>query len=135
MNAYAGIDVACAKGKRLPIVIVTRGSDGLHLLPLREFGHCPPRGEGNVQAIETAFLQRFADETAAYLRVIERAFSMSIRRIAIDAPSRPRAAGDDERECERALRKERISYISTPSGDEFEAIRRKVKQHLASGGS
>ena len=52
MEAYAGIDVACAKGKRLPIVICTRGSDGLHLLPLSESVHRPPQAEGNAQAIQ-----------------------------------------------------------------------------------
>ena len=135
MNAYVGIDVACAKGKRLPIMICTRGSAGLRLLPLKEFAHHPPQGEGNAQAIHTAFLQRFADKTAAYLRAIEGAFGVTIRRIAIDAPSRPKTAGYDERECERALRTIGVSYISTPSGDEFEAIRRKVEQHLAAGGS
>jgi hypothetical protein len=135
MNAYVGIDVACAKGKRLPIVICTRCSDGLRVLPLKEFVHQPPRGEGNAQAIQTGFLQRFADETAEYLKAIENAFSVTIRRIALDAPSAPKTAGYAERECERALRTFGVSYISTPSGDEFEAIRRKVEQHLAAGGS
>ncbi len=135
MNAYVGIDVACAKRKPLPIVICTRGADGLRLLPLKESAHQPPQGEGNAQAIQPAFLQRFAEKTAAYLRAIEGAFDVTISRIALDTPSAPKPAGYDERECERALRMIGVSYISTPSGDEFEAIRRKVERHLAAGGS
>jgi hypothetical protein len=138
MDAYVGVDVACAKGKRLPIIVCTRDSDGLQLLPLRtsvRFDHRPPKGEGNAQAIETAFQHRFADETVAYLRAIEAAFGVTISRIALDAPSRPRTAEDDKRECERHLKSIGVQYFSTPSHDEFEAIRRKVQQHLAAGGS
>jgi hypothetical protein len=107
----------------------------LRLLPLKASVHRPPQGEGNAQAIQTAFLQRFANETAAYLRAIESEFGATIRRIALDAPSGPKLSGCDERECEKALRMAGVSYISTPSGDEFEAIRRRVEQHLAAGGS
>jgi hypothetical protein len=105
------------------------------LLKLKGSVHRPPRGEGNAQAIQTAFLRRFADDTAAYLRVIETEFGVTIRRIALDAPSGPKSDGCDERECEKALRKLGVSYISTPSRAEFDAVRRKVEQHLAAGGS
>jgi hypothetical protein len=71
-----------------------------------------------------------ADETALYLRLLEKHFGVSIRRIAIDAPSDPRPDCLRRRLAETAMDKQHISCFATPSVSEFEAIRVKVHDYL-----
>src|SRR5579862_8035912 len=91
-EAYAGIDVAFAKNKRLPLVVCVRRQARLKPLPLRSAAAKPPVGQGNARILQdTQSVDRFADEAAAYLRSVESEFDIDIRRVAIDAPSDPRS--------------------------------------------
>lgn len=135
MEAFAGIDVAFAKRKRLPICLCGWNEGRLipRLLAVRDAPD-QPRGQGNLASLDRDKVDSFADETAQYLRRLEKHFRVSIRRIAIDAPSDPRVEWLPERLAEKALRERHISYFATPSTAEFEMIRAKVHNHLKAGG-
>lgn len=86
-RTYGGIDVALARGKRLPVCVAVPTARGLGLLPLRDLADlASPRGRGNAATLDADLLNAYADEVAAYLRAVEARFGVAIRRIAIDAP-------------------------------------------------
>jgi hypothetical protein len=135
VEAFAGIDVAFAKRKRLPVCLCIWNDQRLIPLPLAaDDTPKPPRGYGNVASVDPSTVASFANETALYLRVLEKHFSVSIRRIAIDAPSDPRPDRLPRRLAETAMDKQHISCFATPSVSEFEAIRVKVHDYLTAGG-
>jgi hypothetical protein len=134
-DAHGGIDVAFAKNKRLPVVVCVPCSVGLAPLPLRTSPWKPPAGRGNARILDGEVVQEFAEQIASYFRRIESAFGVRIVRIAIDAPSDPKAVGAARRQCEIALDRRRISCIATPRHAEFDTIRQKALRHLASGGA
>ena len=134
-EAYAGIDVAFAKNKRLPVVVTVRSGSGLEPLPLRSASVKPPAGRGNVGTLDNEAVRAFAEQTVAYLTSIESESGVRVVRIAIDAPSGPKAVGAARRLCEIGLDRRRISCITTPSLAEFAMIRQKALSHLASGGA
>ena len=132
--AFVGIDVACAKKKFLPISVCVMRNDRLTPLPLREVGARPPRGAGNVRALEADWRADFAAQTEIYLRDVERAFFVQLKRVALDAPSEPCPVGETRRRAERALDERRISCFTTPSVMGFESIVEKARAHLGAGG-
>jgi hypothetical protein len=132
-EAYAGIDVAFAKRKRLPIVVCRRQGDILVPLSLQIGRVKPPAGEGNARTLERTVVDEFAHKTVEYLQAIESEFGVRIRRVAIDAPSDPRPAGTARRQAEIELDRRRISCITTPDVIEFESIRARAIAHLAHG--
>jgi hypothetical protein len=136
MDAFAGIDVAFQKGKRLPVAVCTWDADRFVPLPVtgRDAPH-PPRGAGNAAALDSVAVTRFADDTATYLRLLEAHFGVRIRRVAIDAPSDPRADKLKRRRAEEALDARRVNCFATPSAAEFVQIREKVRAHLRAGGA
>ena len=135
-KAFAGIDVAFAKNKRLPVVVCVREGEQLIPRPLREFREAlPPRGRGNRLALDTQVVHDFALEAVEYLRAVEKAYDLEIERIAIDAPSSYKGDGVARRAAELAMDKLRISCFATPSETEFAAIRTKANGHLDSGGA
>jgi hypothetical protein len=103
-TAYVGIDVACAKKKALPISVCVRQDSKLIPLPLKTAQLKPPRGGGNVLALEPTWRSAFAAQAESYLRGIEEVFSVQIERVAIDAPSEPCRVNTARREAERARR-------------------------------
>jgi predicted nuclease with RNAse H fold len=134
--AYAGIDVAIAKDKRLPVVVVVRCAGRLEPLALRARGIPePPRGCGNAAIVEQGNRERLASAAVSYLRAVEEHFDVHIARIAIDAPSAPRRDDLKLREAEAALGKEGISYIQTPTRAAFDLMADRVRRHLGEGGS
>lgn len=134
--AFAGIDVACAKEKRLPVVVCTRRAGALVPLALRGKGlPTPPRGMGNALAINPGVVKAFAEAAAHYLHAVEQHFKIEIACIAIDAPSDPKLLGTARREAEVALDRRRISCFTTPDSKAFEPIAKKVENHLAAGGA
>lgn len=136
MDAFAGIDVAFRKRKRLPVALCIWDADRFVPLPVTERGAPdPPRGAGNATALDSVAVTRFADDTATYLRRLEEYFSVRIRRVAIDAPSDPRAGSLNRRRAEEALDALRISCFTTPSADELVQIREKAAVHLRAGGA
>ena len=132
--AFIGVDVACRKGKHLPISICTWEEGRLVPLALRRLRIAPPRGDGNVSALDATKVQRFAHEAGAYIRGACEELSVTPTRIAIDAPRAPRRASLDRRRAEAAMNDAGISCFSTPSRSEFKSIRRKVRRHLKRGG-
>ncbi len=135
MEAFVGIDVAFAKKKRLPVCVVTWKQR--QLIPLQlvdRLAPLPPRGSGNVASLDSEIVAKFADDTAAYLHDVQTHFGVSIRRIAIDAPSEPKIQGHKRRQAECELDTHGISCFTTPSLEEFEVIKCKVRAHLDAGG-
>ena len=133
--AFCGIDVAFAKKKTLPIAVCVR--DGAHLRPLPLRSHAtlrPPRGSGNRAALDASLVSTFAADVLAYVHGVEREFDVSISRIAIDAPREPAPEGR-RRACELAMDSAGWSCFTTPSRNDWTAIRRRVDDHLAAGGS
>ena len=61
--------------------------------------------------------------------------NLNIIRIGIDAPRDYRPDSKELRYAEEELRKKGISYFKTPSKKDFEQIKRKVRNHIDSGGS
>lgn len=130
-DAVVGIDVAVAKSKRLPVCVCVQHNGALQPLALRESGvPLPPKLPGNIAVVEPAVRQQLAAATAKYLREIQNHFDIQIVRIAIDAPSAPRAMGVLTRKAEQALGKAGISYIHTPDVDTFSRIPYDVRAHL-----
>jgi hypothetical protein len=135
-SAYAGIDVAFAKGKLLPVCVCTKERGRLMPLPLRSCKGCePPRGKGNRAALDEAEVTAFASGALRYLRWIEQECEVRIERIGTDAPWRPKTEGASTREAEQALGGEGISYFKTPSQCEFEEIKSMCRTHLGEGRS
>jgi hypothetical protein len=135
VEAFVGIDVAFAKRKRLPVCLCAWNNDG-QLKPVPIGGAdapAAPRGYGNAASIDPDVVALFADDVARYLRLLEERFGVSIRRIALDAPSDPRLDCLPRRLAEAALDRHRISCFTTPSDTEFGAIRVKVQNHLNAG--
>lgn len=133
-EAFAGIDVACAKRKRLPIVVCTRRAGALVPLTLRGEGlPVPPRGMGNALTINEGVVDEFAEATAVYLHEVEERFRVKIARVAIDAPSDPRIPGAARREAELELDRRGINCFTTPDPKAFELIAQKVGRHLVAG--
>lgn len=133
MDAFCGIDVACALGKPLPIAVVVTIDRRLCALPLVELVPPPPRGMGNAGALDSEQCMRFAEETVAYLHAIERAFDVRIRRIAIDAPYAP--SHRRRRVSEQLLSDAGISCIPTPSIAGIDELRRRARAHVERGGA
>lgn len=133
-DAFVGIDVAFAKGKRLPVSFCTWEADRLVPVALRGVPFEPPRGSGNVATLNPKTSRVFAADTARYLSGVATHLGLRVRRIAIDAPSAPRSEGRRRRAAEVAMDRAGISCFTTPTGSEFEAIRAKVRRHLEHGG-
>jgi hypothetical protein len=135
MEAFAGIDVAFAKKKFLPISICVWRDGKLEPLALRsQKAIAPPRGHGNAKALDDKIVRAFAESTAQYLRSVEKVFGVAIQRIAIDAPSDPKTDGSPRRDAEKGLDRQGISCISTPDARQFKDIRAKASAHLMEGG-
>ena len=136
MEAFAGIDVAFAKRKYLPIAVCVWRNGKLCPLSLRSKQvPAPPQGHGNAVIIRDSHtVKDFAESTLRYLREVEKSFGVAIRRIAIDAPSDPKTDGATRREAEKGLDSRGINCITTPDTQQFRAIRLKALAHLARGG-
>jgi predicted nuclease with RNAse H fold len=134
-DAYAGIDVAFARAKRLPVSILLREPSGrLGILPLRRGFEKPPAGRGNVAALDPQVRREFAEEVLAWLRRIEETFQLRIRRVAIDAPSDYCRDASNRRAAERCLDGRGISCFATPTEAMFESKVAQSREFLAAGG-
>ncbi|GFD91050.1 hypothetical protein KUL152_32760 [Tenacibaculum sp. KUL152] len=56
MDVFIGIDVACAKGKYLPLVICTQENGRLIPFPLASYPIKPPRGLDKEQTVNSCSL-------------------------------------------------------------------------------
>jgi hypothetical protein len=130
MDVFIGIDVACAKGKYLPLVICSKENGRLVPLPLANYQIKPPRGLGNASTLHDKVNQAFANDVANYIETVCESFHLIPIRIGIDSPLRPRDNSLKRRVAEQALDKADISCYTTPSIDDFEAIKAKGIAHL-----
>jgi hypothetical protein len=134
--AYAGIDVAIARHKRLPLSLAVIDQGRLIPLPLRRFkGLAPPRGGGNAWVLDPAAVRGFAEETAAYIDQVCTLEGLAIARIGIDAPRDFCPPSLPIRPCEAALFAAGISCFVTPSRARFEEILTQATEHMQTGGS
>jgi hypothetical protein len=134
LSAFAGVDVAFAKGKRLPIVICTWRGNRLVPEALRRLPFEPPVGLGNAQSCVSGVVEDFARAAVEYLVRVQAVLHVRIVRIGIDAPSAARVHAKPRRLAEAALDAAGISCFTTPSDADFSSIRLEVERHLASGG-
>lgn len=95
----------------------------------------PPRGNGNAAVLDGVQVSEFIKAAADYIVDVCERLSLVPRRIAIDAPSGPRADGARRRAAESAMDQAGISCFTTPTAAEFEVIFEKVRQHLNQGGT
>jgi len=130
--AYAGIDVAFAKRKPLPLSVCFLAGGKLMPLPLK--GRLPPpRGKGNAAILEKGVVATFATGVRAFLAAIEERHHVKIARVAIDAPMDFRREDIPRRAADAAMDARGISCFTTPSESDFETIKAKAKAHLAAG--
>lgn len=131
---FAGVDVACAKNKRLPVAVCQWRERRLVPVPLADLPFVPPAGRGNAAACDLQAVEEFAAEAAEYLRRIQDRLGVQIVRIGIDAPSAPRGNRTPRRAAEAALDNAGIQCFTTPSEEDFLCIRKKVEEHLRTDG-
>lgn len=133
MDVFIGIDVACAKGKYLPLVICTLENGRLLPFPLASYPIKPPRGLGNARTLDDKVNQAFAEDVASYIETVCESFHLNPIRIGIDSPLRPRDNHLNRRFAEQALDRAGISCYTTPSADDFMMIKAKGIAHLEAG--
>jgi predicted nuclease with RNAse H fold len=126
---FVGIDVACAKRKRLPICFAAYEGSRLEplLIPL-ELAEKFPVGRGNVEIAQDAPFRREAAALTDALNHVCMAQGWSIMRIAIDAPAAPPATGI--RASEQALRDSGLSSFQTPNVEGWNRLRQDCRKHL-----
>ena len=134
-TVFVGIDVAMAKGKRLPICVCERVDDILRPLPLRTDFEKPPHGMGNKAALDTKSRETFATEVSKWLKKLQKDNNLLIDCIAIDAPSSYCDEDSDRRDCERELDKHGISCFATPNKTQFNQKIEEARRHLRDGGT
>jgi len=113
LSVFIGIDVACAKRKRLPICFAYQ--DGKRLIPLEvpvTLARSIPRGIGNGAVLDAAPFAELA---------------------AVVAAASPGRAGP--RQCELALSAAGLSVFRTPSDHEWPDLLTSCRQHLNGAGS
>jgi hypothetical protein len=130
--AFAGIDVAIAMGKKLPICISVIKNN--RLTPLTLKASCfpvPPVGCGNAAMIDGSRVSDFVNEALEYLRTVERIAGVRLQAIAIDGPRVPARLG--RRACEAALDKMGIHCYPTPTEQQCMDMRTHARLHLEAG--
>ena len=112
----------------------TADADRLRPVPLAAAKFpLPPMGRGNAATIDNRLVRAFARQTLEYLRSVEKLANVEISVVAIDA-SRSYRVGP-RRACEQAMDRMGIHCFATPSRQEFDEIRVKVRHHLNRGGA
>jgi len=130
-SVVVGVDVACSRQKRIPIVFAQWQGARLVPLPVRQLAVQPPFGQGNRRVIDDAYTASYAEQVRAYIDAVCDHYQLQIACIGIDAPLRPRAEQLSFRLAEQALADAGIRCYKTPSATEFRAIVDKAQQHLA----
>ncbi len=130
---HIGIDVACGKGKPLPICVVEGGP---RLMPLdlpTDLAALIPKGPGNEAVATDRPFAATAQRVAIALRTIAAERNWRIERVAIDAPAL--APVESPRACEDAMGKAKLASFRTPTIDRWPDIIARCRRHLAAGGS
>jgi hypothetical protein len=130
---YVGIDVACAKGKRLPICMVAAGDPVLPLKIPKHLGAAMPRGLGNTEVTSAAPFRECARRVVDTLNCIAEEIGTRVERVAVDAPAAPPPR--DSRLSETELGRVGLSSFRTPAAPQWAGIREECARHLRAGGS
>jgi predicted nuclease with RNAse H fold len=134
LPVFVGIDVACAKRRRLPICFAALDDGRLKPLELpQSLTSELPLGTGNGEIAERHPFRAHVQNLVTALERIEVESGWQIVRVAIDAPAAPPPFG--VRESEQALRKETLSCIQTPSVTAWAKIRDACVAYLQDGGA
>jgi hypothetical protein len=134
-DLFVGIDVAFAKKKRLPMCVLRSGANNLEIVPMRKCFRPPPAGKGNAAALDDDIRIHYAAEVRAWLTDLEQEIGGKIRRIAIDAPRCFCSKKQARRAAERKMDELKISVFTTPTKAQFDEIKGRARDHLASGGA
>jgi len=133
-SVFIGIDVACAKQKRLPICFARPMDSRLEPLGLpKGVAQLVPRGPGNIEVRRSAPFAELAASTVAAIKAVCIEMGWSIARIAIDAPAASAQTG--KRRCENELIAAGLSIFKTPSDDEWSHALAKCRAYLDGGGT
>lgn len=134
-DAFVGIDVAFARGKRLPVSVCIRSAGSLEVLALRSSYEKPPAGYGNVEALDERVREGFAEEVLGWLRRLEQQLMLKIRRVAIDAPSDYCCEPSGRRAAERCLDGSGIYCFGTPTEAQFLDKVQQSRKFIEDGGA
>ncbi|WP_333669626.1 DUF429 domain-containing protein [Elioraea tepidiphila] len=131
-TVYLGIDVACRKGGRLPLCVVSNGAKVEPLEIPKHLHSLVPRGVGNQEIVADSPFRDAARGVAQAIRQIATEERWHIERIAIDAPAAPPAAG--ARSAEDDLGRCGLSSFRTPTESDWPKIREACTEHLKASG-
>ena len=127
---FVGVDVACAKGKRLPVCVAARIKGRLEPRPIPDGESALSwTGKGNIEVKEDDPFGDSAKELVDALRRAADAEGWDIASVAIDAPAAPPRKGC-RRKSEEALTSFGLSSFRTPDCDQWLEIKRKCRRHL-----
>lgn len=131
-SVFIGIDVACAKQKRLPICFARSTNGQLEPVELpKEMIGLIPRGLGNRAVLDANPFVEAATATASAVENICAQMGWSATRVAIDAPAAPSRSGT--RQCEKALNAAGLSVFTTPTEEEWPVVLATCRTHLKDG--
>jgi predicted nuclease with RNAse H fold len=132
LPVFIGIDVACAKKKRLPICFASYVNKRLEPLEAPQgLTEKIPRGRGNREITDAQPFKQLAIQVVDAIQMIAEERGWAIKRIAVDAPAAAPASGI--RASEAALSKLRLSNFQTPNAAEWPGIRNKCNAYLSAG--
>src|SRR5271166_5456410 len=130
---FVGIDVACARNKRLPICIASFNGHRLEPLELpAELARTFPVGPGNIDILKDDPFRNLAAALAGALHRGAKEHFWNIMRVAIDAPAAAPATG--ERIAEKALRECGMASFQTPDEKGWCHLFQTCRKHLRAGG-
>jgi len=132
-SVYIGVDVACARGKRLPICVVSGRHPLTPLVIPKHLADLIPRGVGNREITAAAPFQETAFGVVKAIDRIAIDMGWQIKRIALDAPAAAPETG--ARTSEDELGRLGLSSFRTPPTPAWAGIREKCVKHLRDGGS
>jgi hypothetical protein len=124
-----GIDVACARFKRLPICFAALNGKRLEPLSLPDaLAAKIPVGSGNIEIQEASPFNSTAAALVDALDEIAKEQDWRIARVAMDAPAAPPRTG--ERASEVALRKLGLASFQTPDVSRWIEVKSACRGHL-----
>ena len=128
-SVYIGIDVACGRGKRLPICVVSGRQPLTPLMIPKHLAELIPRGVGNREITATAPFEETAGGVVNAIDRIAIDMGWQIKRIALDAPAAAPEAG--VRTSENELGRFGLILLPNTSGTRLGWHTRKMRETFA----
>jgi len=132
-SVYIGIDVACARGRKLPTCVISANCPPVPLQIPPDLAKLIPRGVGNREIIAAEPFREVACGVADAIDRIATEMRWKIERIAVDAPAASPVTGSRASEAE--LGRRGLASFRTPPASAWETIRNVCRCHLAGGGT